>query len=163
MKFHSLPPMKPAIVSSTDGHRLDVLGDRVVVKLTGAETNGGFALCAITAAPGGGPPPHFHLHEDELFLVREGRLTVLVDGVWTTVETDGVIFAPRGSVHTYRNDTDRACRFWMLATPAGIESCFTRLAGECARQSPPDLKQVETVCAQHGIHFMPAGTGDPGP
>lgn len=163
MKFHSLPPMKPAIVSSADGHRLDVLGDQVVVKLTGAETNCGFALCEITAPPGGGPPAHFHLHEDELFLVREGRLTVLVEGGWTTVETGGVIFAPRGSIHTYRNDTDRECRFWMLATPSGIESCFSRLAGECARQSPPDFKEVETVCAQHGIHLMPPGEIAPTP
>jgi hypothetical protein len=36
--------------------------EEVIVHLAGAQTGG-------KIAPGGDPPPHYHLNEDELFLV----------------------------------------------------------------------------------------------
>jgi mannose-6-phosphate isomerase-like protein (cupin superfamily) len=32
--------------------------------------------------PGGGPPPHYHLNEDETFHVLEGRIAFLLNGEW---------------------------------------------------------------------------------
>lgn len=134
-----------------------MLGDRMKVKLTGDATGNGFAIFDCNAPPGGGPPPHFHLHEDELFIVKDGSLEVWVEGKWHPLQPDEIVFAPRGSIHTYRNNSDRPCRFWMLATPAGIESFFTRIDRECGNDSPPEVKKVANLCQQHGIYLVPPG------
>jgi mannose-6-phosphate isomerase-like protein (cupin superfamily) len=42
-------------------------------------------LCVFieTAPPGGGPPPHRHDREDEVFPVLEGVFEFYADGVWS--------------------------------------------------------------------------------
>jgi quercetin dioxygenase-like cupin family protein len=145
----------PQVIQPGDGVVHEALGDRLAFKLTGEQTGNAFSLFECTVPPGGGPPIHFHLHEDELFIVKQGQLNFYLEGRWIELGVDGIAFAPRGRVHTYRNNTDQPCRCWVLTTPSGFESFFGRLARECARHSPPDLKQIDCICAQHGIHLVP--------
>ena len=50
-------------------------GDRYTFLVTGEESGGTtFALDCVVGA-GGGPPPHRHLAEDELFYVFEGSIS----------------------------------------------------------------------------------------
>lgn len=149
--------LSPAVIREKDGGELLVLGDRLKTKLAGELTSGRFSIFDCTVPPGGGPPRHFHLHEDELFIVKDGELEVWVEGQWHKLERDDIAFAPRGSIHTYRNSSGRPCRFWMLATPAGIESFFSRLDRECGESFPPDVKKVANLCQQHGIYLVPPG------
>ena len=49
-------------------------GDMYTFLVTGEESGGSlFALDCLVGA-GGGPPPHRHLAEDELFTITEGRM-----------------------------------------------------------------------------------------
>ena len=48
-------------------------GDVYRFLVTGADTAGAYFAMEAIVAPGGGPPPHIHRHEDETFYVVEGQ------------------------------------------------------------------------------------------
>lgn len=154
------PTAEPILIAPADGRVHRAFGEELTVKLASADTNGAFALCSELTPPGGGPPLHFHLHEDELFIVQEGRVSFCIEGRWQDVGPGGVVFAPRGSVHTFRNNTDAPCRQWILTTPAGFETFIARCAAEFARAGGPDMARILAISAEHGIHFLPPTVGD---
>lgn len=59
---------------------LRALGDEVTVLLSGEQTGGAFTKVQVVSPPGGEPPPHCHTHEDEWFLVLEGRAELWQEG-----------------------------------------------------------------------------------
>lgn len=149
----------PVVVHAAEGQLLEAFGDVLQVKLHGAETEGAFALGLSTTPPGGGPPPHLHRREDELFLVLEGQLSFLIEGGWQEVGPGCVVYVPRGSVHTFRNEGSRPSRHWVLTTPAGFERFFEQCAALFAEGGPPDMQRIVKICDEHGIEFtQPADT-----
>jgi len=79
-------------------------------------------------APGGGPPPHVHANEDELFLIVEGRISYFAEERWTEVGVGGAVYLPRNAVHTYRNVGTAPSQHRILTTPSGFEKFFARCA-----------------------------------
>ena len=74
-------------------------GDRHALRIPGERTGGAFALMEIFVVPGGGPPPHVHAREDEMFFVVKGSITIrLRDGDVRLGEGEFVII-PRGVEH----------------------------------------------------------------
>jgi hypothetical protein len=57
----------PVILAPGEGETLHAFGEQVTVHLSGAQTGGRITLWTEITPPGGGPPPHYHLNEDELF------------------------------------------------------------------------------------------------
>ena len=53
--------------------------------------------------PGGGPPLHRHLNEDELFVAQEGKVAFFYDDQWHDLGPGGVAFIARESIHTFKN------------------------------------------------------------
>ncbi len=72
--------------------------------------------------PGGGPPSHYHLSEDETFHVIEGRVTFFLNGEWYQVGLGGAAFMLRGIVHTFKNVGDQPSRMLNMTTPSGFEN-----------------------------------------
>jgi quercetin dioxygenase-like cupin family protein len=136
------------------GEVLHAFGDQLTVKLGGTQTGGAFALCEDVTPPGGGPPLHFHLHEDELFIVQDGNVEFWLNDHWHPLDTGGMAFAPRGKVHTFRNAGDGPCKQWILTTPAGFETFFARCAAEFAKPNGPDMKRIVEISGEHGIHYV---------
>lgn len=112
------------------------------MRLTGEDTGGRFALWEGLLPRGAAPPLHSH-PQDESFYVLEGEVTAWI------VETDQVAndsdepawvsacaqrggvglvsFAPGGTPHTFRIESDTA-RLLFLSTPAGVENYVRALA-----------------------------------
>ncbi len=143
-----------AIVRQTDARVLHAFGEEVTVHLDGERTAGKLAMWTAITPPGGGPPPHYHLNEDETFHVLEGRVAFLLDGKWQEVGPSGTAFIPRGVVHTFKNVGDKPCRMLNMATPSGFEKFFARSAAECAKPGGPDMSRIIDIGAEHGIHFL---------
>jgi quercetin dioxygenase-like cupin family protein len=158
------PVLVPIIISPDEGTVLNAFGDTIQVKLTGEHTGGAFALGLSSTPPGGGPPPHRHLNEDELFMVLEGRISFLTNGEWTEIGPGGVAYVPRGSVHTFKNVGDTRSKQWVMATPSGFENFFGKCATVFAEAiaGPPDMGRILTICGEHGIEFVPP-LGPPAP
>jgi mannose-6-phosphate isomerase-like protein (cupin superfamily) len=107
---------------------------------------------------GGGPPPHRHLDEDELFILVAGREEYLLEGVWTAVEPGSVVYVPRGTVHTFRNVGDTPSRKWTLTTSGAFDRFFTA-CGEvfdaaAATRSAPDMGRILGLFAEHRLELI---------
>lgn len=61
---------------------------------------------------------HLHPYADEEFLVREGKLRVLVDGAWQELGPGQSLIVPRGTPHLFRNGHDGETRFTARFRPA---------------------------------------------
>ncbi len=138
---------------STD-NVLRAFGDEVTFHLGGEETAGKLAAFTNVTPPGGGPPPHYHDNEDEWFLPLDGRVEFFLEGAWREVPVGVMVFAPRGSVHTFKNIGDGPLRMLIQTSPAGFEVFFSRCAEEFAKPGPPDMGRIVEIGLEHGLHFV---------
>lgn len=142
------------IVTRADVRVLRAFGEEITVLLDGERTAGTLAMWIAVTNPGGGPPLHYHLNEDEALHVIEGRVAFFLNGEWNEVGPGGTAFLPRGIVHTFKNVGDKPCRMLNMATPSGFEKFFARCAGEFAKSGNPDMSRITQIGAEHGIHFV---------
>ncbi len=147
--------MDSVVIRAQEGDRvLHAFGEEVHLYQTGEETEGRFTLWLEITPPGGGPPPHYHESEDEWFHVLEGRVSFFRNGEWTEVGPGARVFAPRGSVHTFKNTGDTPSRMLLTSAPSGFEIFFARCAEEFSRPGGPDMPRVLAIAGEHGIHFV---------
>ena len=149
------------------------LGTLARLKLDGEQTGGRFALWEGVLPHGAAPPLHSH-PQDETFYVLEGEVTAWIldpeqadeDGdprEWVAERGQRggvgmVAFAPGGTPHTFRVESDTA-KMLFLSTPAGVEDYVKRLAEPAAwpwLQPPPDgprvpVERIEEVEAALGM------------
>ena len=144
----------PALVPAGQGRTLRAFGDEVTVYLDGQQTGGRCTMFLDVTPPGGGPPPHYHLNEDEWFHVLEGHVSFLKEGQWTEVGPGASAFIPKGVVHTFKNVGDTPLKQLITTSPSGFEVFFGRCAEEFARPGAPDMPRILAIAAEHGIHFV---------
>ena len=96
-----------------------VFGDTYTIKLTAQLTNGSLALMEASVPPGGGPIPHTHAHEDEIFYLISGELEFLSGDQTFTAGPGDVVFIPRTLPHRFRNNGVRPATMLFLYTPGG--------------------------------------------
>ncbi len=149
------PPLA-VIVQPDAAPELAAFGNRLSVFLAGEQTGGTLALMLEWSPPGGGPPFHVHEREDEIFIVLEGQISYCVGGQWSEVRPGGVIFLPKGTPHTYRNDGPTPARHWIITTPAGFERFFAECAAEFARTGRPEAERIAEIHQHHGISLLEA-------
>ena len=138
----------------TEAEVLRAYGDQVTILLGPAETGGAFTMFETITQPGGGPPPHYHLNEDECFYVVEGKAEFFKDGAWTEVPVGSAVYIPKGAVHTFRNAGTTPLRQVIRTSPSGFEKFFAASAVEFAKPGGPNMESLMTIAASHGIHFV---------
>jgi len=106
------------------GDQLWVVGDTYTFKATGADTNGQLAFFEASVPPEAGPPPHIHRAEDEFYYLLDGELEFLDTDRRFDAAAGAFILVPRGTLHCFRNRTDRTARMLVGVTPAGFEQFF---------------------------------------
>ena len=103
-----------------------------------------FALDCLVGA-GGGPPPHRHLAEDELFTITAGAVTFTAGDETRPVSAGQSAFVPRGTRHFYRNDGTTQARMIAVYSPAGIEGWFREVCtpvDDPSRPPPPVTEEL---------------------
>jgi len=151
-------PPQTFVVPPEGGQTLHAYGDTAQIKLSGQETNGSMVVALGSTPPGGGPPPHRHQNEDELFLVVEGSVRFLANGQWTEPLAPGsIVYTQRGAVHTFRNVGETPSWQWIIVTPSGFETFFSKSAEvfAAAGGGPPDMARLLAISAEHQIEFVP--------
>ncbi len=151
------PPDFPIHISSPEDVRiLRAFGDELTVLLDASHTGGAFSLFLAVTSPGGGPPPHYHLKEDETFYVLEGKAEFFRDGEWIAAGPGTTVFLPKRSVHTFRNpSTEAPLKTIIQVTPSGFEDFF----GACAEiftaadGGEPDMEKIVVTAEKYGLHF----------
>jgi quercetin dioxygenase-like cupin family protein len=80
----------------------DGLGEYLVVR-SHDETGGEFVEMEWALPPGAfAPPPHRHPIQVESYEILAGRLDVMIDGDWRTLETGDEAVVPVNADHTFR-------------------------------------------------------------
>ena len=150
---------QPILRKPNEGRTIAVVGDIYRFLATGEETNGKYAMWEAIVPPGGGPPPHIHSREEESFLILEGEITFQL-GEERIVSTAGM-FAnmPVGSLHSFKNASDKPARMIISVAPAGLEQMFFEVGQPIAwgEQPPPPSKteneKLLVVAPKYGMEI----------
>ena len=115
-----------------------VVGSTVRIILSGADTEGAFALVEDVTPPGGGPPPHVHHNEDEGFYVLEGEVEFLAGDRWFRGGAGTNFSASEHAAHLQERGLEAEPVPATIA-PAGFESFFVEVDRLRDRPPTPDL------------------------
>lgn len=153
MATPAAPLLKPLVVNSSEGPTLSVVGETIRVLADTAATSGAAFVFENITPPGGGPPLHRHARDDEHFFVFEGRVKFSVNGAETTVGPGAYIFAPRGSIHTFRNVGDTPSRMFLVVSPGELEAPF-RECDRLERAGQLSKEAVGPTFGRHGVEVL---------
>lgn len=96
-------------------------------------------------------PPHKHEHEDEIFYVLEGEVTVMQEDEISQAGAGSYVILPRGQSHTFWNATEKPARLLVILAAGQLEGYF-QAASELIRPGqPPDLAQLGQLVEQYGL------------
>ncbi len=111
------------------------MGELTLLRVTGEQSGGRYALAELFATPEGLVPLHVHHREDEAFYVLEGELTVTIGDATIEARPGSFVFGPKDVPHKYVVDSPSA-RLLMIFSPAGFEG-FIRATSEPATSLQP--------------------------
>jgi len=124
----------------------------VEVLVSSRSTQNAFCVVVETCKPGGGPPPHFHVREDELFRVLEGDFEMFDGQRWEPFVPGEIKFKARGQVHAFRNCGVSVGQMMAILSPGGIDNFFEAIS---AIDLPEEIERLIEVSNMFGITFAP--------
>ena len=147
-----------------EGERIWIVGDTMTLKATGDSTGGSLVLLENLTSPGGGPPPHVHTREHEFWSVLDGTFEVRLGDDVHTLGPGGFAYAPRGTVHNFRNIADTPSRVLVGFTPGGMEGFF-RDSGRPATDDGPatpidedEIARTMEAAPRYGVEAVAFGS-----
>jgi quercetin dioxygenase-like cupin family protein len=100
----------------------------ILFKVVPRETSGGLLVIEHNNLVKGGPPVHFHLHQDEWFYVMEGEVVFQVGDTRKRLSAGESMLGPRGIPHGFSAVSATPSRMLIAFTPAGKMEEFFRVA-----------------------------------
>ncbi|MBK1896748.1 cupin domain-containing protein [Chryseobacterium paridis] len=114
-----------SIINKDKGKLLAVAGGNYRIIISGDQTDGNYAVIEMVVPPGGGPPPHSHPDIQEMFHVLEGEVEFKTEAGKQIVGQDGFVNIPfGGSIHSFKNTSEKYARLLCTVIPAGLEVLF---------------------------------------
>src|SRR5436190_20375695 len=131
-----------------------------VLRATGDQTEGRYAVMELLAPKGFASPLHIHRREDEFFVVLSGEVRVQHGEAVIEAVAGSVVYGPRNVAHAFHVDSAEA-RLLLFFGPAGVEGFF-REGGKPARSLglPPadeqflDKQALTEVAARYDQDFI---------
>jgi mannose-6-phosphate isomerase-like protein (cupin superfamily) len=146
------------IVKSGSAKLTNVLGVQVAIQISGRDTAGDFAQYESLVQPGGGPPPHIHLREDETFYVLEGEFDIVCGEETIQAKPGDYAYAPKGALHTFKNTGTTPGRILTTSCPAGHELFFEEI-DQLSQNGPLSMEEIVAVCERHHMIVPPPPAG----
>jgi quercetin dioxygenase-like cupin family protein len=98
-------------------------------------------------------PPHRHAHDEEMFYVIEGELTLIGETGESKAGAGSFrSFAP-GVVHGYRNDTPETVKLLVIAQPGVQLAEMFRHFDRAAKKAPLERSNMVAIAAEYGVSF----------
>ena len=136
------------------GHLLlkGINANRLDVKISGSDTNGGLAIFEQTSlSPGRGTPLHVHPAQDEIFYVLEGAYYFQVGDEKYDLTVGDSIFLPRAVPHAWTQASETG-KMTVILQPAGkLENFFVTMA---ALDHEPSPEEVSKIFADHDMQVV---------
>jgi quercetin dioxygenase-like cupin family protein len=146
----SQPTTQPKLLAPGEGDKHVMLTHTFVWKVTGADTNGQYAIAEVMDTEGGSAPIHSHPWE-ETFYILEGEMEIQVGQQREILGAGAVVHVPANAVHAFRvcSPTYRAL---ISIAPAEAEA-FYRETGETITSLPPDPIAFAEICEKHHLQL----------
>ncbi|MEC5128328.1 hypothetical protein VSU19_16315 [Verrucomicrobiales bacterium BCK34] len=77
----------------------------------------------------------------------------LSDREWIEVPAKGVVFMPRGTVHTFRNPGAEPLHMLIQTIPGGFDRFFAECEVAFSAGGEPDMEEIVAISARYGIHY----------
>jgi mannose-6-phosphate isomerase-like protein (cupin superfamily) len=133
----------------------DFMGGRVTILQSGADTGGSSALLDIHVPANGGPPPHIHTREDEVYLVKSGTFQFFMDGMCRQAGPGATLYMPKGHMHAFKNIAKVTGEQLLFVYPAGLERFF-REVHDLDLKMPEDFNKLNELSnTKYGINHVP--------
>ena len=148
---------QPFIVNAEEtrgAKTLDIFGNQIWIKLSGADTDGKYTVFQGEVAPQSGPPLHRHGREDECFHVLEGDFVFEVEGTEIYAKAGSTVFAPRGLAHRFQNVGTTMGRLLTVSEPAGLDDFFTEIDQATGGALVPDPAVVVPIFEKYGLELL---------
>ena|SRR5205085_1396807 len=110
-------------IKAVDGEALWFNGGLAILRATGDQTEGRYAVLELLAPKGFASPIHVHRREDEFFVVLSGEVRVLHAEDVIEAVAGSVVYGPRNVPHGFHVDSAEA-RVLLFFGPAGVEGFF---------------------------------------
>ncbi|QNA42946.1 cupin domain-containing protein [Lacibacter sediminis] len=94
-------------------------GDKFYCKVSGKDTDGDLYIFDSTRLKEGGPPLHYHPHQDEWWYIITGEYMIKVGDEIFHAKAGDCVFGPRGVPHTFAKVGEAESKLIMLFQPAG--------------------------------------------
>jgi quercetin dioxygenase-like cupin family protein len=141
-----------------------IVTDRVMFRVTGAETGGAYSVIEGWILPRGGPPA-LHTHPwAETFCILEGEFEIRGrrgDEPWAVRVGPGeTVHVPGGAPHTFTVVSATPGRALNTFAPAGIEDFFAEIGTPVDPAAPltlgplPDFATLEAIHRKHHVVFL---------
>jgi mannose-6-phosphate isomerase-like protein (cupin superfamily) len=113
---------KPIILRVKQGRSYDCGPMHAVFKADGIETGDRYSVSEWWLEPNSkGAGAHSHDENDELFLVIEGRPSILVGDVWHDCPAGSFVMIPAKTIHDFENRTENPAGLFNVFIPGGFE------------------------------------------
>ncbi len=119
----------PKLMRSADAPAIMDGEQNIKLLLSGEESGGRFMVSLITLDPDTGAPPHHQPHEDELFLVVSGQVTITIGDATATVGPGDFAYAPPNTTHSFRAAGGKPAVMFSINSPGGHERGFEYITG----------------------------------
>lgn len=133
----------------------DFMDARVTILQSGADTGGSSALLDIHVPANGGPPPHIHTREDEVYFIKSGTFQFFMDGMCRQAGPGATLYMPKGHMHAFKNIAKVTGEQLLFVYPAGLEQFF-REVHDLDLKMPVDFKKLNELSnTKYGINHVP--------
>lgn len=138
------------VIRQHEGHRVQVLGDQVTIKVPSAGSPFGQAIVSVEVPPGSGTPCVTHAKEEEVYYLLDGELLMHTPTEKHILRPGDMVHLPPLTPHGYRNPGERPARFlaWTIGGP--MDRFFETMA-ERVHQLPQDLPAMRETLAAFGV------------
>lgn len=138
------------VTRSHEGRAMEVLGDRVTIKLPSDQSPHGLSIVTVHVPPGSGIPCVTHAQEEEVYFVLEGELLMHTPTERHRLQAGDMVHLPPLTPHGYRNPGEQPARFLAWTVGGPMDRFFGKMA-ESVHELPRDPDRMQTVMAEHGV------------
>src|ERR1700722_2338921 len=103
-------------------------GERCLIRVSAADTNGAYSVVEIVAEPGDSTPIHVHQNEDEHFLILEGAARIAYGDKTFDAAVGEISSLSKGVPHAWGNASASPLRMLVMVSPGGCEEALRIIA-----------------------------------
>jgi mannose-6-phosphate isomerase-like protein (cupin superfamily) len=99
-------------------------GERCLIRVSAADTNGVYSVVEIVASSGYSTPMHVHQNEDEHVLVLEGTARIACGDKTFDAGAGSAVLLAKNIPHAWGNPSNSPLRIAVTCVPGGVEEAL---------------------------------------